>query len=90
MDVGHLGSANATESYLFMPKPTTDDGERRALSPTLNGKSPFTRRSDRLLAGLADFKTVTLVSHVHPDPDSLGSMVGLAYLISSCLNKPRR
>jgi nanoRNase/pAp phosphatase (c-di-AMP/oligoRNAs hydrolase) len=78
------------ESCLFMSKPTTDDGEPHALSPTLNGKSAFTRRSDRLLAGLADFKTVTLVSHVHPDPDSLGSMLGLAYLIESCLDKPAR
>ena len=78
------------ESFLFMSKPTTEIGERRGLSPTLNGKSAFTRRSDRLLAGLADFKTITLVSHVHPDPDSLGSMVGLAYLAQACLDKPAR
>jgi nanoRNase/pAp phosphatase (c-di-AMP/oligoRNAs hydrolase) len=42
------------------------------------------------LAGLTDFKTVTFVSHVHPDPDSLGSMVGLAHLVESCLGKPTR
>src|SRR3954454_3654500 len=61
-------------------------------SPELavNGKSALCRRSDRFLAGLADYKTVTFVSHVHPDPDSLGSMVGLAHLIESCLGKPTR
>jgi nanoRNase/pAp phosphatase (c-di-AMP/oligoRNAs hydrolase) len=48
---------------------------------------PLHRRSDRFLAGLANYKGVTLVSHVHPDPDSLGSMLGLAYLIDSCLHK---
>jgi nanoRNase/pAp phosphatase (c-di-AMP/oligoRNAs hydrolase) len=74
-----------------MSKPTSDDSERRGVSPTLNGsRVPVTRRSDRFLAGLADFKTVTFVSHVHPDPDSLGSMVGLAHLVESCLGKPTR
>lgn len=46
------------------------------------------RRSDRFLAGLEDFHGVTLVSHVHPDPDSLGSMVGLAHLIETCVGIP--
>jgi nanoRNase/pAp phosphatase (c-di-AMP/oligoRNAs hydrolase) len=31
---------------------------------------------------------VTFVSHVQPDPDSLGSMVGLAHLVDFCLAKP--
>src|SRR5438132_10628799 len=53
-------------------------------------KSAVSRRSDRFLAGLADYKTVTFVSHVHPDPDSLGSMVGLAHLVEACLGKPTR
>lgn len=56
----------------------------------VNGRSTLSRRSDRFLAGLADFKTATFVSHVHPDPDSLGSMVGLAHLVESCLGKPTR
>ena len=56
----------------------------------LSGRSTLSRRSDRFLAGLADFKTVTFVSHVHPDPDSLGSMVGLAHLVESCLGKTTR
>src|SRR5437667_12245949 len=58
--------------------------------PALNGRAASARRSDRFLSGLADFKTVTFVSHVHPDPDSLGSMVGLAHLVESCLGKPTR
>src|SRR5881409_3706224 len=54
----------------------------------LNGRAAVVRRSDRFLAGLADSKLVTFVSHVHPDPDSLGSMVGLAHLIETCVGIP--
>ena len=50
--------------------------------------STLTRRSDRFLAGLEDYQGVTLVSHVHPDPDSLGSMIGLAHLIETCIGIP--
>ncbi len=50
----------------------------------------ITRRSDRFLAGLVDARSVTFVSHVHPDPDSLGSMLGLAHLVETCLEKPTR
>ena len=50
--------------------------------------SPISRRSDRFLAGLEDYHGVTIVSHVHPDPDSLGSMVGLAHLIETCVGIP--
>lgn len=53
-------------------------------------KPSVSRRSDRFLAGLADYKSVAIVSHIHPDPDSLGSMVGLAHLIESCLDMPVR
>jgi nanoRNase/pAp phosphatase (c-di-AMP/oligoRNAs hydrolase) len=48
------------------------------------------RRSDRFLAGLENASRVTFVSHVHPDPDSLGSMMGLAHLVETCLAKPTR
>src|SRR5438128_6451626 len=48
------------------------------------------RRSDRFLAGLVDAGSVTFVSHVYPDPDSLGSMLGLAHLVETCLGKPTR
>lgn len=48
----------------------------------------ISRRSDRFLAGLDGYRGVTIVSHVHPDPDSLGSMVGLAHLIETCAGLP--
>src|SRR5437660_3749462 len=63
---------------------------RYSADPHVNGKTTLARRSDRFLSGLADFRLVTLVSHVHPDPDSLGSMVGLAHLVETCLGKPTR
>lgn len=44
--------------------------------------------STRLLQGLARYKGVRLVSHINPDPDSLGSMVGLAWLIRHKLGLP--
>jgi nanoRNase/pAp phosphatase (c-di-AMP/oligoRNAs hydrolase) len=56
-----------------------------AESTVTGSRSSPARRSDRFLAGLAGFREVTFVSHVHPDPDSLGSMVGLAYLVETCL-----
>lgn len=46
------------------------------------------RRSDRFLAGLRNAERVVFVSHVNADPDSLGSMLGLAHLIESRLSKP--
>jgi nanoRNase/pAp phosphatase (c-di-AMP/oligoRNAs hydrolase) len=46
------------------------------------------RRSDRFLAGLQDADRVVFVSHVQPDPDSLGSMVALAHLVEHRLRKP--
>jgi nanoRNase/pAp phosphatase (c-di-AMP/oligoRNAs hydrolase) len=63
---------------------------RKSADSALNGKTPFVRRSDRFLAGLTNVACVTFISHVHPDPDSLGSMMGLAHLIESCLGKPTR
>lgn len=38
-------------------------------------------RSERLLATLAPFSRVVVVSHVNPDPDALASMLGLRVLI---------
>jgi nanoRNase/pAp phosphatase (c-di-AMP/oligoRNAs hydrolase) len=63
---------------------------RRSADSTTNGKTPCTRRSDRFLAGLGNATSVTFVSHVHPDPDSLGAMMGLAHLVETCLHKPTR
>src|SRR5262245_20696949 len=72
---------------------------RRSADSITNGKTPDSghhnsgvahgsRRSDRFLAGLEKAASVTFLSHVHPDPDSLGAMMGLAHLIETCLHKP--
>lgn len=63
---------------------------RRSADFESNGTATITHRSDRFLAGLADASRVTFVSHVNPDPDSLGSMVGLAHLVETTLGKPTR
>jgi len=63
---------------------------RRSADSGINGKSSSGRRSDQFLEGLANANSVTFVSHVYPDPDSLGSMMGLAYLVESCLQKRTR
>src|SRR5262249_6495573 len=63
---------------------------RRGADCELNGVAIATRRSDRFLSGLKDVSSVSFVSHVHPDPDSLGSMMGLAHLVEVCLDKPTR
>jgi nanoRNase/pAp phosphatase (c-di-AMP/oligoRNAs hydrolase) len=65
---------------------------RSAFSGTngLSGVNGRPKRSDRFLAGLASANGVAFVSHVHPDPDSLGSMLGLAYLVETRLGKPTR
>lgn len=63
---------------------------RRSADPESPGsKSSVTglRRSDRFLHGLHPFERVVFVSHVQPDPDSLGSMLGLAHLVESRLGK---
>src|SRR5262245_40045406 len=62
---------------------------RRSAEPSGNGRTK-TRCSDRFLAGLDDVSSVTFVSHVTPDPDSLASMMGLAHLVESRLDKPTR
>ena len=53
-------------------------------------KTPSTglRRSDRFLIGLHPYDRVIFVSHVQPDPDSLGSMLGLSHLVETRLGKP--
>ena len=64
---------------------------RRSADPdSCSGKPTSTgqRRSDRFLAGLQAAERVVFVSHVQPDPDSLGSMLGLAHLVESRLGKP--
>ena len=63
---------------------------RRSLEVELNGRAIAARRSDLFLSGLKDVSCVSFVSHVHPDPDSLGSMMGLAHLVEVGLGKPTR
>jgi nanoRNase/pAp phosphatase (c-di-AMP/oligoRNAs hydrolase) len=63
---------------------------RRGADGEMNGKANSSRRSDCFLAGLASFGSVAFVSHVHPDPDSLGSMMGLAHLVETCSGIPTR
>lgn len=66
----------------------SEDGSCTKGSSNSNGTS--LRRSDRFLRGLESASRVTFVSHVHPDPDSLGSMLGLSFLVEYCLAKPTR
>jgi nanoRNase/pAp phosphatase (c-di-AMP/oligoRNAs hydrolase) len=63
---------------------------RRSNDYGLNGKTSQLQRSDQFLAGLQHASSVSFVSHVHPDPDSLGSMMGLAHLVETKLGKPVR
>src|SRR5206468_11297141 len=63
---------------------------RRSADSTVNGKASAPRCSDRFLDGLAGAPAVTFISHVNPDPDSLGSMLGLAHLVHACLGIPTR
>ncbi|MER3415770.1 MAG: DHH family phosphoesterase [Gemmataceae bacterium] len=44
----------------------------------------------RFLSGLQPYRRAVLVSHVNPDPDSLGSMLALSYLIEQRLGLPTR
>src|SRR5207302_10490548 len=82
-DVSWKSPLRSLETFSLMSKSSPE-------SAVSGNKSTLSRRSERFLAGLADYETVTFVSHVHPDPDSLGSMVGLAHLVESCLGKPTR
>src|ERR1700730_1969675 len=72
-----------------MSRRTGDSGVVK-ISKNNHKGAMVTRRSDRFLAGLAEFESVTFVSHVNPDPDALGSMLGLAHLVETCLGKPTR
>jgi nanoRNase/pAp phosphatase (c-di-AMP/oligoRNAs hydrolase) len=63
---------------------------RQSATARANGMLTSTRRSERFLAGLKDAALVTFVTHVQPDPDSLGSMLALAHLVETCLHKPTR
>ncbi len=55
-----------------------------------NGEARRPLPSTRFLEGLAGFKGVTFISHIQPDPDSLGGMLGLAHLVEEKLHLPTR
>ncbi len=62
---------------------------RRSADPdSCTRSSAGLRRSDRFLIGLHEAERVVLVSHINPDPDSLGSMLGLSHLVEARLGKP--
>ena len=64
---------------------------RLSAEPLLTGRhtsSPRVRRSDAFLSAVRSAGRVVFVSHVNPDPDSLGSMAGLAHLTTAVLGKP--
>jgi nanoRNase/pAp phosphatase (c-di-AMP/oligoRNAs hydrolase) len=50
--------------------------------PDLQAHPARQSRSERLLATLAPFANIVLVSHVNPDPDALASMMGLEALLT--------
>lgn len=88
---GHLNWLMAPPSN----KGTTSMARSADDPPNSRSTSAATRRrsrkfSDRFLDGLKDASRVTFVSHVHPDPDSLASMLGLAHLVETCLCIPTR
>ncbi|VTS08236.1 DHH family phosphoesterase [Tuwongella immobilis] len=58
--------------------------------PEVVGNRSRLKRSSRFLQSLQHASRVTFVSHVNPDPDSLGSMLGLAHLVETKLGKPTR
>jgi nanoRNase/pAp phosphatase (c-di-AMP/oligoRNAs hydrolase) len=62
---------------------------RRSADPEGSSRSSAgLRRSDRFLIGLHEARRVVFVSHINPDPDSMGSMLGLAHLVETRLDKP--
>ncbi len=60
------------------------------MAQTPNGEARRSSPSTRFLEGLAEFKAVTFLSHIQPDPDSLGSMLGLSHLVHEKLRLPTR
>lgn len=70
-----------TTSSTAARKPKPGNGSR-------NGAPSPERPSDHFLRGLKNYSGVILISHVHPDPDSIGSMLALAYLINNRLHLP--
>ena len=83
------GSGRRRDDHFWTPWRNPSHGAAHAES-SVNGKARTTRRSDQFLAGLAEAESVAFVSHIQSDPDSLGSMLGLSYLVEVCLGKSTR
>jgi nanoRNase/pAp phosphatase (c-di-AMP/oligoRNAs hydrolase) len=60
----------------------------RAEFPKLRLHGTASSLSDRFLRVLSPADRIVFVSHVNPDPDSLGSMLGLSLLVNQTLGKP--
>lgn len=54
--------------------------------PTADDR-PKQSHSEQVLTALAPFAQVILVSHVHPDPDGIASMMGMAELVEKRLDQ---
>jgi nanoRNase/pAp phosphatase (c-di-AMP/oligoRNAs hydrolase) len=74
----------------LLPREDVHHMPRHTADSAVNARATLSRRSDQFLAGLEEFDLVTFVSHVQPDPDGLGSMVGLAHMVETCLGKTTR
>jgi nanoRNase/pAp phosphatase (c-di-AMP/oligoRNAs hydrolase) len=63
------------------------NGKNGSSNGKSDGELTGSSTSPKLLHLLEDYSGVVLVSHVHPDPDSLGCMLALQYLIKKKLKK---
>jgi nanoRNase/pAp phosphatase (c-di-AMP/oligoRNAs hydrolase) len=81
------GRSDVLGDFKFMARRNGDSGQVKVAREQY---VVISRRSEQFLAGLVPATSVTFISHVHPDPDSLGAMLGLAHLVSTCLKKPTR
>jgi len=84
------GSHVRSKARFMKAKGLQKTTSRKARASSINYKTGPVSRSDRFLGALKSAKRVTFLSHIHPDPDSLGSMLGLAYLVQNVLGKEVR
>ncbi len=71
------------------PETSSSTGRRRNGNGG-HGSKDHPSASERFLAGLKSFQSATLISHVNPDPDSLGCMLGIAHLVTGRAGLPVR
>ena len=73
--------ASPTSGVRYSVTQPTMTAASQSLVPPSNAELTRSSRSERLLATLAPFPRVMVVSHVNPDPDALASMFGLKALV---------